>query len=122
MRPTLYTVDLPGPGPPSTMAKPRGGDRLKDEMTALRNHGVGILICSPAEPELTGSGLATEAREARDAGLHFVEIPIPDARSPISRSPSRPFDGSQSGCAAVAHRRTLAGSGSDAPLCRRHRS
>jgi hypothetical protein len=44
--PTLHTIDLPGPGRLSTMAKPRGGDRLEDEMTALRNHGVDILACA----------------------------------------------------------------------------
>ncbi|WP_406209068.1 hypothetical protein OH807_38055 [Kitasatospora sp. NBC_01560] len=46
MRPTLFTVDLPGPGRLSTMAKPRGDDWIDDEMTALRAGGVDILVCT----------------------------------------------------------------------------
>ncbi|GAA2588469.1 hypothetical protein GCM10010399_18090 [Dactylosporangium fulvum] len=52
MRPTLFTVDQPGPGQLSTMAKPRGGDWLTDEMTALRTAGVNILVCALTTPEL----------------------------------------------------------------------
>jgi protein-tyrosine phosphatase len=82
MRPTLYTLDQPGPGRLSTMAKPRGGDWLHDEMTALRAEGVDVLVCALTPPELDETGLETEAQEALNAGLYFVAIPIPDRHVP----------------------------------------
>jgi protein-tyrosine phosphatase len=82
MRPALFTIDLPGPGLLSTMARPRGDDWLEDEMTALRNHGVDILVCALTRPELDDLGLADEARAAVAAGLRFVALPIPDRTVP----------------------------------------
>jgi hypothetical protein len=72
MRPALYTVNHPGPGQLSTMAKPRGGDWLHEEMTALKTAGVDVLVCALTPPELHETGLGAEARAAREAGLHFV--------------------------------------------------
>ncbi|GAA2105407.1 protein-tyrosine phosphatase family protein [Actinomadura alba] len=82
MRPTLYTVDHPGPGRLSTMAKPRGGDWLHDEMTALNAEGVDVLVCALTPLELDETGLGAEALSAQVAGLRFVAIPIPDRDVP----------------------------------------
>ena len=82
MRPTLFTVDQPGPGQLSIMAKPRGGDWLSDEMTALHNADVDILVCALTTAELHEVDLTEEPRAARDAGLEFVSIPIPDRAVP----------------------------------------
>jgi protein-tyrosine phosphatase len=82
MRPTLYTVDHPGPGRLSTMAKPRGDDRLADEMAALKDAGVDILVCALSIPELDELGLAAEGQAATGAGLQFVHLPIPDLGVP----------------------------------------
>ncbi|MFF3327545.1 tyrosine protein phosphatase [Streptomyces sp. NPDC002889] len=82
MRPTLFTVDRPGPGRLSTMAKPRGNDWLEDEMTALSLCGVDTLVCALTRPELDELGLADEPRAAVAAGLRFVAIPIPDRTVP----------------------------------------
>ncbi|WP_157536641.1 protein-tyrosine phosphatase family protein [Kitasatospora mediocidica] len=82
MRPTLFTVEHPGPGRLSTMAKPRGGDWLDDEMTALRGYGVDTLVCALTPPELAELGLVDEPRAAVAAGLRFVAIPIPDRTVP----------------------------------------
>ncbi|MFF3691297.1 tyrosine protein phosphatase [Streptomyces sp. NPDC002187] len=82
MRPTLFTIDLPGPGRLSTMARPRGNDWLEDEMTALSACGVDTLVCALTRPELDELGLADEPRAAVAAGLRFVAIPIPDRTVP----------------------------------------
>lgn len=82
MRPTLFTVDLPGPGKLSTMAKPRGLDWLEDEMRALSITGVDVLVCALTRAELDELGLSAEARTATAAGLRFVPIPIPDRTVP----------------------------------------
>ncbi|WP_055589591.1 phosphatase domain-containing putative toxin [Peterkaempfera griseoplana] len=82
MRPALFTVDLPGPGRLSTMARPRGGDWLEEEMAALRNYGVDIVVCALTAPELDELGLADEPRAAEAAGLRFVALPVPDRAVP----------------------------------------
>lgn len=82
MRPSLFTIDLPGPGRLSTMAKPRGRDWLEDEMSALSNVGVDVLVCALTPPELDELGLTAEAKAARSAGLQFVALPIPDRTVP----------------------------------------
>ncbi|WP_327687291.1 protein-tyrosine phosphatase family protein [Streptomyces sp. NBC_00467] len=82
MRPALFTIDLPGPGQLSTTARPRGNDWLDDEMIALRNQGVDVLVSALTGPELDELGLADEPRTAAAAGLQFVAIPIPDRTVP----------------------------------------
>jgi protein-tyrosine phosphatase len=82
MRPNLFTIDFPGPGRVSTMARPRGGDWLEDEMTALRRSGVDILVCALTRPELHDLGLAEEPQAAAAAGLRFVAVPITDRTVP----------------------------------------
>lgn len=82
MRPALFTVEVPGRGRLSTMAKPRGGDWLGDEMAALRAAGVDVLVCALTAEELTEVDLADEPRAAAGAGLEFVAVPIPDRGVP----------------------------------------
>jgi protein tyrosine phosphatase (PTP) superfamily phosphohydrolase (DUF442 family) len=82
MRPTLFTINRSGPGRLSTMAKPRGGDWLIDEMTGLRVAGVDILVCALTTAELDELDLAEEPQVARYAGLEFVSIPIVDREVP----------------------------------------
>ncbi|MER5636818.1 tyrosine protein phosphatase [Kitasatospora sp. NPDC002227] len=86
MRPSLFTIDLPGPGRLSTMARPRGNDWLEDEMAALKYCGVDILVCALTGPELQELGLTDEPRAAEAAGLEFVAIPIPDRTVPEHRA------------------------------------
>ncbi|GAB3845919.1 GNAT family N-acetyltransferase [Dactylosporangium cerinum] len=81
MRATLFTVDVPSGGL-STMAKPRGGDWLDDEMAALRAAGVDVLVCALTDDERAEVDLTGEADAARAAGLEFVSIPIPDRAVP----------------------------------------
>ncbi|MFD7867702.1 protein-tyrosine phosphatase family protein [Streptomyces sp. NPDC059783] len=82
MRPTLFTIDLPGPGRLSTMARPRGGDWLETEMAALKDAGADVLVCALTEPERAELGLADEPRSATAAGLRFVALPVPDLSVP----------------------------------------
>ncbi|MET9616828.1 phosphatase domain-containing putative toxin [Kitasatospora indigofera] len=71
-----------GPGRLSTMARPRGNDWLDDEMAALKDCGVDILVCALTGPELDELGLTDEPRAAAAAGLRFVATPIPDRTVP----------------------------------------
>ena len=83
MRPTLYTVDLGGPGTLSTMARPRGGDWLAEEMSGLRDAGVDTLVCALTQAERDELDLTDEEQAAHDAGVKFVSLPIPDRGLPV---------------------------------------
>jgi protein-tyrosine phosphatase len=76
--PTLYTVDLPGPGRISVLARPDGGTRLDDELASLANRGVTVLVSALTPDEARRLDLTGEAAAAARAGLSFVSLPIPD--------------------------------------------
>jgi protein-tyrosine phosphatase len=60
------------------MARPRGGDWLAGELSALRSAGVDVLVCLLTPAELEELELAAEERLARVAGLEFHAFPIAD--------------------------------------------
>jgi protein-tyrosine phosphatase len=78
MRPNLYDVRWPGHGRVSTMAKPRGGEWLDDEMEELRAVGVDELVCALTAAEAAEVGLAQEPVAAKRARLDFTSVPAPD--------------------------------------------
>jgi len=82
VRPTLFTLAVPGPGRLSTMARPRGHDWLDDELTGLRSAGVDVLVSALTPPERDELGLTALAPAAGRAGLEFVPVPIPDLSVP----------------------------------------
>ncbi|MFD7639372.1 tyrosine protein phosphatase [Kitasatospora sp. NPDC059795] len=83
MRPTLFTVERPGPGRLSTMARPRGGDWLAGELGALAAAGVTDLVSALTPPECAELGLTAEPELAVAAGLRFRSLPIPDFTTPV---------------------------------------
>jgi protein-tyrosine phosphatase len=82
MRATIFTVATTGPGKLSTMARPRGGDWLADEMASLREVGTDVLVSMLTASELHELGLTEEAAVAEAAGLRFVGLPTPDRGTP----------------------------------------
>lgn len=82
MAPTLHVIEAPAPGRLATMAHPRGGSLLADEMAALAAAGVHLLVSALTSGEYRRLALAAEPRAAHGAGLEFVSFPIPDRRAP----------------------------------------
>ncbi len=82
MRATIFTVQTEGQGALSTMSRPRGGDWLADEMSALRDAGVDVLVSMLSQQELDQLDLAGEASAAQTAGIRFVSLPTPDRGLP----------------------------------------
>ena len=82
MGPTLHVIAWHGPGRLATMAHPRGGARLADEMAGLAAAGVDVVVSAltPAEAERLGLGDAAAAAAA--AGIQYVSFPIPDRGVP----------------------------------------
>ena len=74
----MFTMTTLGPGRLSTMARPRGGDWLDDEMASLRRAGTYLLVCMMTASELRELDLAGEAAAAEAAGIRFMGLPTPD--------------------------------------------
>jgi protein-tyrosine phosphatase len=64
--------------------RPRGGDWLDDEMGALREAGIDVVVSMLEETEAAEVGLEREEAAARGAGLQFVNFVIPDRSVPVS--------------------------------------
>ncbi len=82
MLPTLFTIERGHPGRLSTMAHPRGGDWLADEMGGLSRAGVDVLVSLLTEAEEHELHLDDEQRLARAAGLDFRRLPTADLSVP----------------------------------------
>ncbi|HJZ48139.1 MAG TPA: hypothetical protein VKE41_13265 [Roseiflexaceae bacterium] len=78
MQPTLFWVAIGQAGRIATMARPRGGDWLADELSALRIFGVDVLACLLTPAELEELDLVAEERLARATGLEFHTFPMAD--------------------------------------------
>jgi protein-tyrosine phosphatase len=86
VRPTIFTVERKGAGAISTMARPRGGDWLDDELSALRAIGVGVLVSMLTASETRELDLTEEPRAAQAVGLRFLSLPTPDRGVPEKAS------------------------------------
>lgn len=82
MRPELFTMSPIGTGRVSTMARPRGGDWLEDEMKGLREAGVEVLVSMLILSEETEFALTGERAAADQVGIEFVALPTPDRGTP----------------------------------------
>ena len=82
MRPALHVIAWPGPGRLATMAHPRGGPWLADEMAGLARSGVDVFVSALTWEEDRRLGLTTVAAAAADAGIDFLSFPIADRGVP----------------------------------------
>jgi protein-tyrosine phosphatase len=82
MRSDLYTINRTRTGTLHTMARPRSGDWLDDEMSALAAGGIGVLVSLLTDAEMTELGLTAEPEAAQTAGLVFYRLPTPDRHVP----------------------------------------
>lgn len=84
MTPTLYWIDGPWAGRLAISARPRGGDRLEDEVKSWKSAGINV-VASLLEPEeVEALNLNEEANLSRDNGISFEWFPIPDRKIPES--------------------------------------
>jgi hypothetical protein len=78
MRVPLYSVQGVSSGKVSIMARPRGGDWLLDEMKALHDCGVDILISLLTASEVSELDLGGEAECCVSQGIIYLSFAIPD--------------------------------------------
>ncbi|HEU0003780.1 MAG TPA: hypothetical protein VFQ36_22930 [Ktedonobacteraceae bacterium] len=82
MRAQLYSIqDLPA-GRVSIMARPRGGDWLLDEVKALREAGVDVLVSLLTPEEVMELDLGEEAECCSRQEIIFFAFPIQDRSIP----------------------------------------
>jgi len=69
-----------------TMARPRGGDWLLDDLSALKRMGLDVLVCLMEEEELQELDLQEEAKACQNMGIEFIHFPISDFGLPADES------------------------------------
>ena len=78
MKATIYRIKAAAPDRIAIVGRPRGGDWLYDELTALSSEGVDVLISMLMEEESRELGLENELENCKAAAITFTNIPIPD--------------------------------------------
>ncbi|HEY7419830.1 MAG TPA: dual specificity protein phosphatase family protein [Ktedonobacteraceae bacterium] len=84
MRAQLYSIQESLPGQVSILARPRGGDWLFDEITALREAGVDVLVSLLTSAEASELDLSEEAACCQQQGITYFSFPILDRSIPSS--------------------------------------
>ncbi len=87
----LYTVKFSGPGCLSTMARPRGGDWLAEEIAALRDAGVEVVVSLLTDEEISELELSKEAQLCQAQGIRYFSFPIQDFSVPTSEAEALAF-------------------------------
>jgi protein-tyrosine phosphatase len=82
MLPQVYWISTPTTGRLATMARPRGGEWLEDELLALRSLGADTLVNLLTDAELEELDLGAESRLAVAAGMNITRFPIVDYSVP----------------------------------------
>jgi protein-tyrosine phosphatase len=78
----IYWIQDGRPPRFAIVARPEGGERLRDDLAALRSGGIDILISFLPPDEAEYLGLADEARLAARVGLEFISYPVLDRTVP----------------------------------------
>lgn len=78
----IYWIRHADPSKLAIVARPRGGDWLKDDLAALNREGIDVLVSLLTSAEEQELGLNDERRIAEDSGLLFISYPVPDRSTP----------------------------------------
>lgn len=63
--------------------RPQGDDLLDEEMSALKEAGINVVVSMLQKDEARRAGLEREASCAQEQGLQFINFPIPDGGVPL---------------------------------------
>jgi len=66
--------------------RPQGDDLLDDEMLALKEAGIDVVVSMLQKDEARKAGLEREASSAEENGLLFHNFPVPDRGVPLDTS------------------------------------
>ena len=82
----IFWIETGGQSRLGTMARPRGGDRLGNEIVAKKIAGVDVVVSALTSSEASELGLSEEGKICRDKGIRFLSFPIPDYHTPSSKN------------------------------------
>lgn len=82
----LNWIKGPWPGKLAVSPRPRGGDWLADEIAAWKRNGISSVLSLLTAEEEEELCLQNEDRAAKEAGVRFRSLPIPDRGLPLSES------------------------------------
>jgi protein-tyrosine phosphatase len=86
LKATLYPITDATPSHIAIVARPRGNDWLCEEISALSQEGIDILVSMLTGEEAEELGLNQESAECAAAGISFVNLAIPDRSVPSDRT------------------------------------
>ena len=84
MQPEIYWIKDFKAGNLAIMPRPRAGDWFDDEIKALRQEGVDILVSLLTTTEIDELGLTTENQICQTNDIEFISFPITDRKVPSS--------------------------------------
>jgi protein-tyrosine phosphatase len=87
----LYWIDAPAPLRLATMARPRAGDWLEDEIAHWKRSGVEVVVSLLERDEVDDLGLGLEATLCRNSGIEFLSFPIRDRDVPADSASAMRF-------------------------------
>ncbi|MEM7133268.1 MAG: tyrosine protein phosphatase [Chloroflexota bacterium] len=73
------------------VTRPRGNEWLADDVRALREQGVNVLVSFLESKEQSELGLTSEPIVAEEMGIRYLNFPIPDFQVPDSLQGTRLF-------------------------------
>lgn len=85
LRATIFPITTAVPNRIAIVARPRGGDWLCDEVSALARAGIDVLVSMLTVEETNELGLRQESDECAAAAMTFVNLPITDRSVPSDR-------------------------------------
>lgn len=83
---TIFNVEIGGPGALAITPRPRGGDWLDDDVAALAQNGVGVLVSLLCDDEARDLGLEDEATVCAQHNIEFISLPVTDMSAPEEES------------------------------------
>jgi|SRR5436305_10825911 len=82
----LYWIDGPWTGKLAIFAHPRGGEWLLDEIRALKDNGLDVIVSLLTKEEDKELSLLEEKAMCETVGSEFMQFPIADVSVPASRT------------------------------------
>lgn len=84
MNADLFWIPGPWRGRLAIAPRPRGGDWLGDEASALRRAGIDVVVSLLEDDEAAELDLDEERQAAENQAISFISLPIPDRGVPAS--------------------------------------
>jgi len=78
----IYWIERKGNGALAIIPRPRGSEHLLEEIHALQEAGINLLVSLLTERELRETELSSERMLCEDHGIQFLSFPIEDRQVP----------------------------------------